>query len=218
VTALKLDDMGLLPAVAQDARTGRVLMVAFMNAEALRLTIDTGEAHFWSRSRRELWRKGEVSGNVLRVVEVRVDCDADAVLLRCDPAGPTCHTGRPSCFFRTPDGAEVAPPDGASASIVERLYQVVLERKAQPGRRSYVRSLLDGGTAAIAAKIREEAAELSAALEAETDERVAAETADLLFHALVALGARAVPPEAVWAELRRRFGMSGLDEKASRPT
>ncbi|HLF25073.1 MAG TPA: phosphoribosyl-AMP cyclohydrolase [Anaerolineae bacterium] len=101
VTDLVFDARGLIPAVAQAASTGEVLMLAWMNAEALRLTRETGEAHFWSRSRNELWRKGATSGNVLRVEEIRVDCDADTILLRVHPAGPTCHTGARSCFFRT---------------------------------------------------------------------------------------------------------------------
>ncbi len=232
---MTFDEKGLAPAVVQHARTGEVLMLAFVNAEALRLTLETGEAHFFSRSRGALWRKGETSGNVLRVVEVRLDCDEDAVLVRAEPAGPTCHTGKPSCFFqggtfpsplagqsptslpRLPDGSEAAgAPDGADAAILERVFAVIEARKADPARRSYVRTLLDGGAGAIGAKLCEEAGELSRAIAAESDERVVAEAADVLFHLLVALGARDVAPSRVFAELSRRFGVSGLDEKASR--
>lgn len=191
-------------------------MVAFMNADALRLTIETGFAHFWSRARGRLWKKGEESGHVLRVVEVRFDCDEDAVLVRADPAGPTCHTGRPSCFFRTPDGTEAPPPEGAPSAIVDRVFAVIEQRRCEPGRRSYVRHLLEGGAAAVGAKIREEAGELARAIDAESDERVVAEAADAIFHLLVGLGLRGVAPARVWAELSRRSGTSGLDEKASR--
>jgi phosphoribosyl-ATP pyrophosphohydrolase/phosphoribosyl-AMP cyclohydrolase len=220
----KPDAQGLVTAVVQHAETGAVLMVAAMSKDALALTLERGRATFWSRSRGALWEKGETSGNALHVVEVRIDCDGDAILVRARPSGPTCHTGAPSCFFRTRDGAAwrgSEPPAGAEPHVLARLFATVLDRKAGRGAtqaegKSYTRTLLAGGPAAIGAKIREEADELARALEAEGDERVAAEAADLVFHALVGLAARDVGLDAVLAVLAGRHGTSGIDEKARR--
>jgi phosphoribosyl-ATP pyrophosphohydrolase/phosphoribosyl-AMP cyclohydrolase len=201
----------LTPAVVQDALTGRVLMVGWMDDVALEKTRETGEVHFWSRSRQRLWKKGETSGHVLRLVELKLDCDDDTLLVRALPHGPTCHTGSQSCFGT--DGVEPAP------SELEALYQTILQRRSAPaGTRSYVRSLFDAGATRIAEKIIEEAGELAAEV-ARPDaprERVIAEAADLFFHALVGLAAREVTLEDVARELHRRSGVSGLDEKAAR--
>jgi phosphoribosyl-AMP cyclohydrolase / phosphoribosyl-ATP pyrophosphohydrolase len=210
-TRIAFDEQGLVPAVVQDQRTGRVLMVAWMNAEAFAATRASGEAHFWSRSRRTLWKKGETSGNVMRVRQLLVDCDADTVLLLVEPAGPACHTGAPSCFFRDDLGE---PSRGATE--IERLEEVILARQTSHADRSYTKSLLEGGPARIGAKVREEAAELAHAIEAESPERVVAEAADVLYHALVGLTARNVRWADVLAELQRRAGTSGHDEKARR--
>jgi phosphoribosyl-ATP pyrophosphohydrolase/phosphoribosyl-AMP cyclohydrolase len=205
---------GLLPAIVQDAETGAVLMLAWMNAEAWQLTRDTGDVHFWSRSRAALWKKGETSGNLLRVVELRVDCDDDAVLVRARPAGPTCHTGRTACFFHT-DGDD---DDGAPAAhVVDRLEQVLHARRNATAHRSYTRSLLEAGMPRILAKIAEEHGELAAELPEGERVKVVHETADLLFHVMVGLVARDIPVADVWRELGRRFGVSGHDEKAARP-
>jgi len=214
------DERGLVAAVVQDATHGTVLMVAWMNEEALAQTRATGEAHFWSRSRQALWRKGETSGNLLRVVEIRIDCDADTLLLRVDPTGPACHTGKTACFFRPlDDGAEddgVPPPAGAA--ILDRLEQVLIQRRDHAtAEKSYTRSLLDAGVPKILAKIAEEHGELAAELPAGPDDAVIHETADLLFHVMVGLCARRIPVEDVWAELGRRFGIGGHVEKAARP-
>ena len=201
----------LLPAVVQDAVTGRVLMLAYMNGEAAQLTRETGEVHFWSRSRQRLWKKGETSGNTLRLVEMKLDCDADTWLLRAHPAGPTCHTGSQTCFGT--DGKE--PPPHELAVLEETLRQ----RRALPaGARSYAKTLFEGGATAIGAKITEEAGELTRELCATEPrrERIVAEAADLLFHALVGLVDRDVPLSEVLSELARRAGTSGLDEKAQR--
>lgn len=208
------DAAGLAPAVVQDADTGAVLMLAWMNAEAWRLTRATGEVHFWSRSRAALWKKGETSGNVLRVVELRVDCDDDAILVKARPAGPTCHTGRTACFFHAAgDDDDGAPP----AHIVDRLERVLLARRDATAQRSYTRSLLEAGMPKILAKIAEEHGELAAELPAGERAKVVHETADLLFHVMVGLVARDIPVAEVWRELGRRFGTSGHDEKAARP-
>ncbi|MBK7078786.1 MAG: bifunctional phosphoribosyl-AMP cyclohydrolase/phosphoribosyl-ATP diphosphatase HisIE [Myxococcales bacterium] len=212
----KWDDRGLVPAVVQDADRGTVLMLAWMNHDAWRLTNETGTVHFWSRSRQALWKKGETSGHVLRVSEVRIDCDHDAVLVRARPDGPTCHTGATACFFHRDGGDD---DDGAPAAhIVDRLAAVIAARKAAVGARSYTRSLLDGGLPKILGKIAEEHGELAAELTAPTIDphKVVHETADLLFHVIVGLAACDVPVADVWQELGRRFGVSGLDEKAAR--
>ena len=177
----------LLPAIVQDAETGRVLMLAWMDDEALRLTRETGEAHFFSRSRGRLWRKGETSGNTLRLEELRDDCDGDALLLRVRPSGPTCHTGSESCF---------AP----------WLWRRVSERARERPEGSYVASLLAGGPATCARKVGEEGVEAALAGAGESDERLVEELADLWFSSYVLLAARGLDPAAVERELERRAG------------
>jgi phosphoribosyl-ATP pyrophosphohydrolase/phosphoribosyl-AMP cyclohydrolase len=210
------DEHGLVPAIVQDADRGTVLMLAWMNALAWQLTRDSGYVHFWSRSRQALWKKGESSGHLLAVVEARVDCDDDAILVRARPHGPTCHTGATACFFHT----DAADDDGAPPShIVDRLAGVIAARRHASAGKSYTRSLLDGGAPRITAKIREESDELIAELTAATraPDKIAHEAADLLFHMMVGLAAADVDVTAVWQELGRRFGVSGHDEKAARP-
>ena len=201
--ALKWDPAGLVTVVVQDRVTGEVRMVAHADREAVGRTVESGEGWFWSRSRGELWRKGATSGNTLRVVEVREDCDADCLLYLVEPSGPSCHTGKRSCF---------AP----SAPVMVRLWDELEARRASTGQTSYTRSLLDGGVAKIAAKVREEGEELARAIEGEGDERVVAEAADVVYHAMVALLARGRTWRDVEAELARRAGTSGIEEKASR--
>jgi len=217
------DERGLVPCVVQDAAAGTVLMVAWMNTEALRLTRETGVVHFWSRSRQALWKKGETSGNTLALVELRIDCDRDTVLARVRPAGPACHTGATTCFFTRDDGTEddgVPAAEGATAEgaqILVRLAEILAARRdSATGEKSYTRSLLDAGMPKILAKIAEESGELAAELPAGDDDKVVHETADLLFHVMVGLTARQIPIERVFAELARRFGTSGHVEKASR--
>jgi phosphoribosyl-ATP pyrophosphohydrolase/phosphoribosyl-AMP cyclohydrolase len=220
LAAVAFDADGLVPVIAQEARTGMVRMLAWANRDALAATLTTGEAHFWSRSRQASWKKGETSGNTLAVRDVRIDCDGDVVLYLCDPAGPSCHTGATSCFYRRvgEDGALIeddAPPD-PPALVVARVAEVIATRRRERPEKSYVVSLLDAGMTKINGKISEESRELTEAL-LETDAaHTAHEAADLIFHTLVGLEAAGVPVEAVFAELRRRFGISGIDEKASR--
>jgi phosphoribosyl-ATP pyrophosphohydrolase/phosphoribosyl-AMP cyclohydrolase len=218
--AVKLDAQGLIPVIAQDADTGTVRMFAWANREALAATAATGFAHFYSRSRAALWKKGESSGNTLAVREIRIDCDGDVVLYRVAPDGPSCHTGATSCFFRAvdKDGAlavDDGPPDPA-ALIVSRVASIIARRKRERPDKSYVVSLLDAGFGKVNGKIVEEANELVEALPAGDKAHSAHEAADLLFHVLVGLEAAGVPVEAVFDELRRRFGTSGIDEKAAR--
>jgi phosphoribosyl-AMP cyclohydrolase / phosphoribosyl-ATP pyrophosphohydrolase len=216
------DDRGLLPAIIQDAKTGTVLMVAWMNAEALRKTRDSGIVHFWSRSRQALWQKGETSGNSLAVEEIRIDCDADAILVRARPAGPVCHTGKTACFYRVVDPAgehhedEGIPAAQINGTVLDRLASTIEARKSSTAEKSYTRSLLDGGARKILDKIAEEHAELAAELGGGEPAAIVHETADLLFHVLVGLAARGVSIDQVWQELDRRSGMSGHEEKAER--
>jgi phosphoribosyl-ATP pyrophosphohydrolase/phosphoribosyl-AMP cyclohydrolase len=218
--AVKLDAQGLIPVIAQEASTGMVRMFAWANRQALEQTLATGQAHFWSRSRGALWRKGETSGNTLAVRELRIDCDGDVVLYLVAPDGPSCHTGATSCFFRKvgPDGglAEDDGPPDPPALIVARVAEVIARRRRERPEKSYVVSLLDAGLPKINAKIDEEARELREALPAGDAAHTAHEAADLLFHMLVGLEAAGVPVDAVFGELARRFGVSGIDEKASR--
>jgi phosphoribosyl-AMP cyclohydrolase / phosphoribosyl-ATP pyrophosphohydrolase len=218
---VRWDDRGLAPAVIAHADTGATLMLGWMNAEALAATLATGSVHFYSRSRQAQWRKGETSGHTLAAVEVRLDCDGDALLVSARPAGPTCHTGKPSCFFRRAEGGqwiEDDGPSGAPAAIVDRLHAVIASRIGAAPESSYTASLLAGGVDAIAAKITEEAAELNADLAdpGADEKRIAHEAADVLYHMLVGLLSRGVEPAALWRELERRFGRSGHAEKASR--
>lgn len=211
---------GLLPVVAQDRLTGAIRMVAFASREAVQHTLETGRATFWSRSRGELWEKGRTSGNVMQVSAVLVDCDADTLVYLVTPEGPTCHTGAPTCFFRrlALEGGEAVVKDDAvpAATMLERLEAVLEARKTSTGERSYVKSLYEGGPEKIGDKLREEAGELARAIAGEEDARVASEAADVVFHVMVALRARGVAFERVLAELDRRFGTSGHDEKRSR--
>ena len=192
---LVFDANGLLPVVAQDRASGDVLMLAWANAEAVARTAETGLAHFWSRSRRALWRKGESSGHTLRVVEALADCDKDALLLVVEPAGPACHTGTRSCF-----GEE----SRTAAGMLEELRRVVRQRAQAGNDSSYTARLLAKGPGQVLKKIGEEATEVVLAASGESDERLTAESADLLFHLLVALEQRGVPLASVMDELRRR--------------
>ena len=222
---LTFDERGLVPVVVQDRLTGEVRMVAYATNEAVRRTLETGRATFWSRSRGELWEKGRTSGNEIRVSQVLVDCDADCLIYSSEPHGNSCHTGAPSCFFQTLDTANATDAGSATlASASERpqtllaVREAVLEaRKSSTGAKSYTRSLFDAGASGIGAKIQEESRELVQALESESDERVASEAADVLYHLLVGLRWRSIPLRRVLAELGRRLGVSGHAEKAARP-
>lgn len=213
---LRFDASGLLPAIAQDRLTGQIRMVAWMNREALLRTIETGRATFFSRSRGALWQKGESSGHILHVREIIADCDADTLLLLCDPEGPSCHTERPGCFYRKFEGGKLRDEPVDIVPFLERLEREVEARKGATSERSYTKSLLDKGAPGIGAKLREESTELAEAIEKESDERVISEAADLLFHLLVGLASRNIALRDVLKELARRFGTSGHAEKASR--
>jgi phosphoribosyl-AMP cyclohydrolase / phosphoribosyl-ATP pyrophosphohydrolase len=191
--ALRFDASGLIVAVAQDAATGTVLMVAYMDREALARTVETGEAHFWSRSRKSPWKKGETSGNLLRVESIQADCDSDALLLSVRPAGPACHTGNRSCF---------AEP----AILLDRLEATIADRKSARPAGSYTAQLFDGGRPAILRKLGEEAIEVLVAADHESDDALVHEVADLWYHAMVLLEERGINSGAVLRELADRRG------------
>ena len=205
------DPPSLIPVVAQDWLTGEIRMLAFASPEAIEKTKTTGNATFWSRSRRSLWTKGETSGHTMKVHAILKDCDEDALVYLVTPNGPTCHTGQQSCFFRGLDDAAPLP-----SSALLRLDAVLESRRAATAEKSYAKSLYDGGPAKIGAKLREEAGELAEAVANESDERVVSEAADVVFHAMVALRSRGLSIEAVMAELERRAGTSGHLEKSRR--
>lgn len=210
---LTWDAAGLVTVVVQDRHSGEVRMVAHANREAVERTVASGDAFFFSRSRNAMWRKGETSGNTLRVEEVWADCDGDALLYLVDPNGPSCHTGERNCFFRRLGEGDVS---GRAAPTLARLWDVLEARRASTGEKSYTRSLLDGGVERIGGKIEEESGELVEALRNESDKRVVSEAGDVLYHAMVGLLARGVTLRDVEEHLSERFGASGHQEKASR--
>ncbi len=210
---IKFSSHGLIPAIAQDAVSGEVLMLAYMNKESLDKTLSTGRAHYFSRSRDKLWLKGETSGNFQEVIEVLYDCDADTLLLKVRQTGNACHTGERSCFFRRLDTGQKEIKD---ASVIAELFRVIEERKKAEPEESYVASLFSKGLPKIAAKIHEEAAELISSAKNGEKKEIVHELCDLWFHTLVLLGHKGINIEDVFKELSRRSGTSGLEEKASR--
>ena len=205
--SIKWSADGLVPAIAQEAQSGRVLMVAWMDRPALEATRTTGTTHFWSRSRQAPWRKGETSGHVQRVHALWSDCDGDVLLVQVHQQGVACHTGHRTCFF-TREAAGAPPASGeaeAPPHVLARLEQVIASRKAQAPPGSYVAGLLAKSQAAVCRKVGEEALEVvAAALGGEGDRRVVEEVADLWFHTLVLLGQRSIPLREVLEELARR--------------
>jgi phosphoribosyl-AMP cyclohydrolase / phosphoribosyl-ATP pyrophosphohydrolase len=198
---IAFDERGLVPCVAQDWSTGEVLTLAYMNREALDRTLASGEIHFWSRSRGELWHKGETSGNVQRLRSLRYDCDADALLALVEPAGPACHTGERTCFYRTLEHEAVAPYEALPA-----LERTLAQRRAERPEGSYSAELFRAGPERIGAKVEEEAEETARAGREESDERLREESADLLYHLGVLLHARDLTFADAFDELARRMG------------
>ncbi len=198
---IAFDEDGLVPCVMQDWSTGEVLTLAYMNEEALRLTRETGEVHFFSRSRQELWRKGETSGNVMKVRQLRFDCDADAIVALVDPTGPACHTGERSCFHRELESGDAPAP--ATHETLVALERTIAARAAERPEGSYTTELLDDPPR-IGEKVREEADEVARAAADESDERVAEEAADVLYHLEVLLRSRDVPLSAALEVLDER--------------
>lgn len=191
---VRFNSDGLIPAVIQDFRTREVLTVAYMNRDALRLTLERGETYLWSRTRNELWHKGATSGNIQKVQSVRLDCDDDTILVEVEPQGPACHTGTYSCF-----GVEA----GFTGSI-ESLYEVIVRRKEQRPEGSYTTKLFNKGLDKIAQKVGEEAVETVIAAKNDSSQRIIEETSDLLYHLLVLLVEKGVTLDEVHQELEKR--------------
>jgi len=201
---IKFDEKGLIPAVVQDAATGEVLMVAYMNEESLELSKKTKRATFWSRSRNELWEKGKTSGNFMYIKEIRVDCDADCLLVLVEPAGAACHTGKRTCFYRDIEGAEIDLDKKDSSDILNRLMAVTEDRKVNPQEGSYTNYLFDKGEDKILKKVGEEAAEVVIAGKNKDKDEISYEVADLMYHLTVMLADNDMTWGDIFDELEKR--------------
>lgn len=202
ISKLKFDAHGLIPAIIQDVKSNDVLMMAYMNEEALKRTLETRRTWFWSRSRKELWNKGATSGNYQEVVELTYDCDADCLLAKVRQTGVACHTGEWSCFHNPVIAGE--RKDGASADILNELYEIVLGRKREMPEDSYTTYLFKKGLDKILKKVGEEAAEVIIGAKNRSREEVVYEVGDLLYHLMVLLAQQDIRPDEVYAELARR--------------
>jgi phosphoribosyl-ATP pyrophosphohydrolase/phosphoribosyl-AMP cyclohydrolase len=209
---------GLVPVIVQDADTNEVLMLAYMNEEALKLTQETGYAHFYSRSRNKIWKKGESSGHTQEVKDILIDCDNDTILLKVKQNGLACHTGRKSCFFTRLKTSEIIldKEKEIEYNFIDKLYHTLLDRKNADPEISYVSSLYHKGENSLLKKIAEEAAEFCFAVKDDKKSEIIYEAADLAFHTLIALALKNIHPEAVLQELKRREGISGIEEKRNR--
>jgi len=203
-TTVKYDEHGLVPAVVQDARTGRVLMLAYMNADSFNRTLECKETWFWSRSRGELWHKGATSGNIQRVTSITIDCDGDAVLIKVNPTGPACHTGAESCFFDAVRGETHESTTSQLGEALETLYTVIKSRELERPEDSYTSYLFNSGLDKILKKIGEESSETIIAAKNSDHDALVKESADLLYHLLVLLVARGVTLSEVGDELSAR--------------
>ena len=204
---VKLNDKGLVPAVAQDINTGEVLMLGYMNPGSLKRTVEGEQVWFYSRSREDLWHKGEVSGNYLNLREAWVDCDADTILLKVQPDGPACHTGEVSCFYTKLEGLpEEYEATESGSGILDELFALIQDRQREQPEGSYTVRLLQEGVARIAQKVIEEAGETAIAAVQEDRDGLTGEVADLLYHTLTLLAASDVKPQEVWEVLRQRRG------------
>lgn len=201
---IKLDQQGLVPAVVQDINTKQVIMLGYVNPGSLRRTIEGGQVWFYSRSREDLWHKGEVSGNYMNLKKAWVDCDGDTLLFEVEPDGPVCHTGNPTCFFTPLDAQPEYERPERGSGVLEDLFAVIQDRKRDQPEGSYTAELLKAGTSRVAQKVIEEAGELAIASVEGKGEQVRREVADLFYHTLVLLASLGAPPESVWQELRER--------------
>lgn len=214
----KMND--LVPVVTQEASTNEVLMLGYMNQEALNLTLETNIAHYFSRSKQRIWKKGESSGHIQKVQEILLDCDNDTILLKVHQEGVACHTGRKTCFFtnlKTNEEVSEVQVDTSSAyGVVDTLYHTILEKKNDDPSKSYTAKLLQGKQNSMLKKIVEEAGEFTFAIKDDDEEEIIYEAADITYHMLVALASKNISPDRIKQELARRFGMSGIEEKNSR--
>jgi len=211
---------GIVPVITQDNTTSEVLMLAYMNKEALELTLSTNFAHYFSRSKQRLWKKGESSNHTQEVVSIQLDCDNDTILLKVNQAGVACHTGRKSCFFTDiktgTTTSEVEVDTMAAYGAIDTLYHTICERKNSDPTKSYTAKLLQGKQNSMLKKIVEEAGEFTFAVKDNDTKEIIYEGADLLYHCLVALASQNISPDRVKQEIARRFGLSGIEEKNSR--
>ena len=207
---IQFDDRGLLAAIVQDADSGRVLMHAYMNEEALKRTLEGPDAWFYSRSRQELWQKGATSGNFLKVVEVEQDCDGDAIVVKVNPVGPACHTGSESCFDSGVLDAALFETDGSTEKlgpgVLQELLDVINQRVSEKPEGSYTVQLIEDGPGRVAQKVVEEAGETAIASVSLTHQDVADEMGDLLYHCMVLLASLKMPADQVWEVLAKRRG------------
>ena len=206
INTLKFDASGLIPAVVQNIETNEVLMVAYMNADTIKQTLETGRATFWSRSRQEVWVKGDTSGNYMYVKEVRVDCDCDCLVVLVNPAGPACHTGNRSCFFRKIEDGKLVEDakEQTKTDVFAREQAVVMDRKEHPEEGSYTNYLFDKGEDKILKKVGEEAAEVVIAGKNRDKDEISYETADLNYHLTVMLVDNGMTWEDIYKEMERR--------------
>ena len=212
---------GIIPAIAQDATTNEVLMMAYMDRQSLELTLSTGFAHYYSRSKQKLWKKGETSGHTQEIVDVLLDCDNDTVLLKINQKGVACHTGRKSCFFTSIKDEEKIISDveintTEAYGIIDTLYHTIEQRKTADPKTSWTAKLLQGDQNSMLKKIVEESGEFTFAIKDDDKDEIIYECADITYHILVALASKNINPHLVKQELSRRFGLSGIEEKNSR--
>ncbi|WP_419767986.1 bifunctional phosphoribosyl-AMP cyclohydrolase/phosphoribosyl-ATP diphosphatase HisIE [Arcobacter sp.] len=211
---------GLIPVITQDSITNEVLMLAYMDKEALSLTLTTRYAHYFSRSKQRIWKKGEESGHTQKIVEIMLDCDNDTILIKVIQEGVACHTGRKSCFFTNLETNEIISDIEVNTtnkySILDNLFHVIQDRKNDDPKKSYTSKLLNGKENSMLKKIVEEAGEFTFAVKDDNSEEMIYEAADLVYHTMVALASKNISPDRIKQELARRFGMSGIDEKNSR--
>jgi len=204
LAGIKWDERGLVPAVVQDKSTKDVLMMAYMNEESLRLSFEKGETVFWSRSRGELWHKGATSGHTQRIVSVKLDCDGDTLLIEVAPAGPACHTGETTCFYRGTEASDAPAPSGGRYAILDSLQQTIAQRERDMPEGAYTTYLFDKGVDKILKKVGEEAAEVIIAAKNRSADELRYEASDLIFHLLVLLQEQKLPLDEVLRELERR--------------
>ena len=211
---------GLVPVITQDNETNEVLMLAYMDKEALELTISTNYAHYFSRSKQRIWKKGESSNHTQEIKSINIDCDNDTILLKVNQTGVACHTGRKSCFFTdlktNTISSEVEVDTTSAYGVIDTLYHTIQEKKNDDPKKSYTAKLLQGKENSMLKKIVEEAGEFTFAVKDNDIEEVIYEGADLMYHCLVALASKNVSPDRIKQELTRRFGLSGIEEKNSR--
>lgn len=215
---VKMDN--LIPVITQDATTNEVLMLAYMNKQALELTVSTKYAHYFSRSRQRIWKKGESSNHLQEVVEILLDCDNDTILLKVNQEGVACHTGRKSCFFTNlitnVTISDIQIDTSVAYGVIDTLYHTIKEKKNDDPTKSYTAKLLQGKQNSMLKKIVEESGEFTFAIKDNNEEEIIYEAADVTYHMLVALASKNISPDRIKQELARRFGISGIEEKNSR--